>query len=216
MMFDELSELVTPILNDIHQLPFNVELSKGTLAPEKFLHYLIQDSLYLAEFSRALALTAAKLPNNLLMQRFIKFAHEALLAEQDLHLNYIKKHADAAVAYEASPACFMYINFIVKMASTAPVEIAAASLLPCFWVYREVANKIALHQLPQNPYSSWITLYAGDEFAESVQSAIACINELGLHASNTIKQHMKEAFVRSTKLEWLFWDSAYKQEKWLI
>jgi len=25
---------------------------------------------------------------------------------------------------------------------------------------------------------------------------------------------MEEVFIKTSKLEWMFWDSAYKQEKW--
>src|SRR5438477_128105 len=44
----------------IHDLPFNRELAAGTLAPERFRFYIMQDALYLAQYSRVLSLAAAK------------------------------------------------------------------------------------------------------------------------------------------------------------
>ena len=37
--------------------PFNRELAEGTLETEKFQFYMKQDSLYLVDFARALAMT---------------------------------------------------------------------------------------------------------------------------------------------------------------
>ena len=46
----------------IHSLPFNTELAAGSLARERFRHYITQDALYLSQFSRCLAIAAAKRP----------------------------------------------------------------------------------------------------------------------------------------------------------
>ena len=47
----------------IHALPFNTELAAGTLPRDRFQHYIVQDALYLGQFSRALAIAAAKAPD---------------------------------------------------------------------------------------------------------------------------------------------------------
>jgi thiaminase len=47
----------------IHALPFNAELAAGALGRERFQHYITQDALYLGQFSRALAIAAAKAPD---------------------------------------------------------------------------------------------------------------------------------------------------------
>jgi thiaminase (transcriptional activator TenA) len=52
----------------IHRLPFNTELAAGTLAPERFRWYILQDSIYLGEYARVLALVAAKAPDAATMQ----------------------------------------------------------------------------------------------------------------------------------------------------
>ena len=43
----------------IHALPFNTELAAGTLARGRFQHYIVQDALYLGQFSRTLAIAAS-------------------------------------------------------------------------------------------------------------------------------------------------------------
>ena len=59
---DEAWERTARLREAIHQLPFNTELTAGSLARDRFQSYIIQDSLYLGRFSRALAIAAAKAP----------------------------------------------------------------------------------------------------------------------------------------------------------
>jgi thiaminase/transcriptional activator TenA len=212
MIFKKMCDAAHDIINKIHNQPFNRELSQGTLPQEKFIDYLSQDALYLSDFAKALAITAARISNNAQFQEFIQFSLEAIQAERSLHAKYI----GTMPTQEQSPACFMYTNYLLRMASLASVEEALASLLPCFWVYREVGMTIARNQRANNPYHEWIALYSSEQFDSSVRSAIAITSELGNAASEPAKEKMISAFVRSTQLEWLFWDSAYRQEKWLI
>lgn len=221
MIFDRMIGSVKTIIEKIHFHHFNQELAKGTLPEDKFIFYLIQDALYLADFSRALALTAAKLPNNQHMQQFIEFSLGAVKAERDLHFGYINKYQSknskgTSLIIEQSPSCFMYTNYILKMASMASVEEAVSSLLPCFFIYNEVGKKMVSNHLANNPYYDWIELYSGESFERSVRSAINTTNELALSASELTHEKMIAAFARSTQLEWLFWESAYCQETWLV
>ena len=205
-----LCNAVTELVHDIHQHPFNQALANGTLSQAVFNHYIEQDALYLSDFSKALAITAARLSNTQQSRHFLQFSLNAIQAEQDLHQNY----KNDETIKQQSPACFMYTNYILKMASLASVEEAVACLLPCFWVYRDVGQKIASIATQDNPYQDWITLYASEPFNQSVEAIIQITNELGSTASQTIQDKMCTAFVQSTQLEWLFWDGAYHQTSW--
>ena len=221
MIVDKMRHAVDGIMNTIHHHAFNVELSEGILPREKFIFYLIQDALYLADFAKALALTAGRLVNNTHVQQFIQFALDAIKAECELHFGYIDKYRSSTdlafdLTVEQSPTCFMYTNYLLKMASLASVEEAVSSLLPCFLVYNEVGKRMASHQISNNPYHDWIALYSSDAFELSVSLAIQITNELALTASECIQEKMVAAFVRATQLEWLFWESAYCQESWLV
>lgn len=219
MIINQMLSSAETIIEKIHLHAFNQELAQGLLPADKFIFYLMQDELYLADFSRALALTAAKLPNNQHVQQFIEFALGAIKAEQDLHCEYIKNaqstNCSDLIARQA-PACFMYTNYILRMASLASVEEAVASLLPCFYIYNEVGKKMLTNLKLHNPYYDWIALYSSESFSLSVQSAINITNELASKASCALQEKMISAFVRATQLEWLFWESAYQQESWLI
>ncbi|WP_218813417.1 TenA family protein [Rickettsiella endosymbiont of Dermanyssus gallinae] len=213
MLFNEMRNRVTTLMPKIYKLPFNQELANGTLPLEKFTFYLAQDALYLADYSKALALTAGRLPHDHQTELFIQFAMDAIKAERDLHMNILKKYAVAVPAKsEQSPFCFMYANYLLRMAHAAPVEEAVASLLPCFWVYQQVGQRALAEKIPNNPYQDWIDLYASPEFNTSVDLAINTLNELGETASAQTKENMLTAFQRATQLEYCFWQGAYAQE----
>ena len=221
MIFNKMVDSSATIIEKIHAHPFNQALMQGTLSKNQFIFYLTQDALYLADFSRALALTAARLPNHHHMQAFIEFTRGAIQAERELHSGYMKQYQTetSSIAHftlEQSPSCFMYSNYILKMASLASVEEAVASLLPCFFVYNEVGKNMLSNHQPNNPYHAWIALYSSEAFELSVQSAIEITNALAHNTSAVVQEKMIAAFIRSTQLEWLFWESAYRQEQWLV
>jgi thiaminase/transcriptional activator TenA len=45
---------------------------------------------------------------------------------------------------------------------------------------------------------------------------IATTDEAAITASPSLRERMHAAFRRAMQLEWIFWDSAYRQESWPI
>ena len=65
-----------------------------------------------------------------------------------------------------------------------------------------------------NPYQLWIDAYAGEEFGAAVERAIEITEEVASGATEEGRKRMAETFVLSSRLEWMFWDSAYRMEEW--
>ena len=74
-----------PLRAAIHRLPFNTELAAGTLAPDRFRFYILQDAIYLGEYARVLAVAAAKAPDAETVRAFCQAATEAIAVERALH-----------------------------------------------------------------------------------------------------------------------------------
>jgi thiaminase/transcriptional activator TenA len=47
-----------------------------------------------------------------------------------------------------------------------------------------------------------------------VDRAIAITDAVADRASDDARAAMRDAFVTSSRLEWMFWDSAYRRETW--
>ena len=95
------------------------------------------------------------------------------------------------------------------------VEVAMAAVLPCFWVYKKVGDHIYSNQNKgKNPYQKWIDTYAGSEFGEIVDTAIKACDEVAKQCTADQRETMRDAFLTGCRLEWMFWDSAWRLEKW--
>jgi thiaminase/transcriptional activator TenA len=201
----------------IHALPFNRELAAGTLARNRFQHYIMQDAVYLGQFSRALALAAAKAPDVATLQSFAQSALGAVAVEHALHERYLRAFGvDPATLATAEPApdCLAYTSFLLATAYHERWELLIAALLPCFWIYWDVGCAIADKTVPDNPYQAWIATYADPRFGEAVQAVIATADRAAKAASAALRGRMLAAFTRASQYEWLFWDGAYQCRVW--
>ncbi|MGH6900615.1 MAG: thiaminase II [Geminicoccaceae bacterium] len=210
---------IVPLYGEILNLPFNRELAAGTLSRERFTFYMLQDAHYLTYFARALAVTAARAPDNDALIQFAGSAREAVVVERALHEGFFKDYgisAAEAAAAEPSPTCAHYAYYLLGVAYNAPYEVAVAALLPCFWIYWEVGKHLLGTAAADNPYQAWIDTYADEAFALGVRKVIAIGDGMAEAASPTIRDQMLRAFVRAAQLEWMFWDSAWRLERWPV
>lgn len=208
-----------PLYQAILALPFNTELTAGTLREDRFRHYIIQDAHYLEGFARALALAAAKAGTADHIVQFAAASQTAIIVERALHADYFTSFgitpADFAAA-RPTPVCDHYVSYLLRIAALEPFPVVLAALLPCFWIYWEVGRHIHARAATPNPYQAWIDTYAGEEFATAVQAVIATTDQVAARASDDTRAAMHHAFTRATQLEWMFWDSAYRLANWPI
>jgi thiaminase (transcriptional activator TenA) len=209
---------IAPLYGAILDLPFNRELAAGTLSRERFTFYLLQDAHYLTYFARALAATAARAPDNDALIQFAGSAREAVVVERALHEGFFRQYgiSAAAAAAEPSPTCAHYAHYLLATAYNAPYEVSVAALLPCFWIYWEVGKHLHESAAADNPYQAWIDTYADEAFAEGVNKVIVIGDRMAAAAGPTVRDQMVRAFVRASQLEWMFWDSAYRLERWPV
>lgn len=211
---EEAWEAARPVYDSILKLPFLEQLAEGTLPREKFEYYLRQDALYLDNYSKVLAHIGSRLTDRAASADFFRFALDGVAVEEAMHEVFLGgMHPSES---EMSPACMLYTSIHAAQA-TAPVEVEAAAVLPCFWVYREVGVNIIGHaRLEGNPYSQWIETYADENFEKSTRRAIGICDSLAEKAGEDVRRRMTDLFVLCTRMEWLFWDSAFNLEKWKI
>ena len=207
------------LYDQILALPFNQVLAAGNLSRERFTFYMLQDALYLTQFGRALAATAARAPDEDAMIQFAGSAQAAVVVERDLHAGFFKTFGitpEQAAATEPSPTCEHYTHYLLALAHNAPYEMSVAALLPCFWIYWKVGTHLLEISRPGNPYQAWIDTYADPAFGEAVRTAIAIADRAAEASSAEERRAMLDRFKRSAQYEWMFWDSAYRREAWPV
>jgi thiaminase/transcriptional activator TenA len=214
---DEAWQRTARLREAIYRLPFNTELTAGSLAPDRFRVYIVQDALYLGRFARALAIAAAKAPDSDAMQSFAQSALSAVAVEQALHGRYLREFGidPARIGEaEASPDCLAYTSYLLAAAYHEPWEVLVAALLPCFRIYWDVGCTIAQKAAPDNPYRAWIDTYADERFGKAVETAVAIGDRAAAAVTAAARAAMLAAFVRACQYEWLFWDGAYQRRGW--
>ncbi|WP_288387520.1 thiaminase II [uncultured Acinetobacter sp.] len=208
----------TALYEQILNLPFNQELTAGTLAPEAFCHYVIQDAHYLLAYGRALAVAAAKAYDADDVMQFSEAAKIAIVVERSLHNDFMTAFNVSKETFESTPltlACHHYTSFLTATAWSESYPVVLAALLPCFWIYAEVGRAIVSQSVPNNPYQAWIDTYASEEFHTAVRNVIATVDKVAARCDADTLEKMHAAYTMGAKLEWLFWDSAYHQRQWL-
>ncbi|WP_029623869.1 TenA family protein [Sphingomonas sp. PAMC 26617] len=216
---DAIWEDVAPLRRSILEQPFIAELADGSLPPDSFRHYILQDSLYLAEYARVLAIAAARAPNADGRLEFSDGAKVAVQVEEILHQTFFRQFdiTPAMVAMsESSPVCVGYTGYLASLAATRSYEELIAGILPCFWVYWEVGCAIKSIARSPNPYEAWINIYADPGFGEATRRVRTLVDGAASLSTESARAAMAKAFRTATRYEWMFWDSAYRQLDWPV
>jgi thiaminase/transcriptional activator TenA len=211
---DELRSMAAGIWEAQHAHPFVQGLGDGTLEAERFRHFVRQDYVYLIEYARMLALAAARAPQLTWMRRFAELAGSTLGTEMEMHREFAAAWAIAPeeLEYERATATTRaYTDFLLRTAALGDFAELVAALLPCMWGYAEVGRALA-PRIAENPYATWIELYASPEFAAQAGWCRALTDELASGLDDAGRQRMLEAFLQSSRHELEFWDSSWRME----
>lgn len=213
--FEKVRKKTDSTLVSIKEHPFIIELMNGTLPNDIFQFYINQDALYLAEYKKTLALLGVKCTAMEETQFYLNSATGIIDVENALHQTFIK---EMPFNDEPSPTCELYNSYLARIVNNKSLEEGLAAVLPCFTIYKEIGDYILENQTNKgnNPYQDWINTYGGEAFEASTNTAIEITNKHAVAVSEEGQQKMELAFEKASKLEWMFWDSAYNKEQWKI
>lgn len=210
-----------PIREAILAHPFITGVGNGSLPVERFRHYVEQDYVYLIEYSRVLAVAAARAPGLATMGWFARLLDETLNTEMDLHRDYCANFGITREQLEAirpAPTTVAYTSFLLKTAYQGSFGELVASLLPCQWGYWEIGDHLARRGEPQKAplYCQWIQMYASQEFAALAQEMRALAGQVAQDAGPLQIEAMDRAYLTSLRFEYQFWEMSYNLEQWPI
>ncbi len=218
---DHLRQLALPIWKAQLTHPFVKALGKGTLPLSKFRYYILQDARYLEELARVFAIGAQRAQDAEVTIRFAKLAEDTILVERSLHESYGKQWKLSARDMRGTPHAptnYAYCRHMRSVAQTGTLGEITAVALPCAWVYCEVGQHLLRHGAPpaSHPYREWLKLYASPEFAEVAAWMRQVLDRWSKSASKMEKAQVEEAFLISSKYEWMFWEMAWREEQWPV
>ena len=212
---DQLRVEAEPIWREISAHPFLRQIKEGTLPLETFQYYLGQDYIYLEGFARCVAIALAKSPTAEVLEEMAKRVmtpierplHHKLLAAAGLTL-------DDAKAAVPSPTNTGYVNHMLSVANREGLGPTAAALLPCPWTYHLLREELGQSEHPL--YGQWTSFYVSGLLEDSVNAWRAFVDRQAEHASPEELEAMRQAFLTSSRYEYMFWDAALRREQWPV
>lgn len=208
-----LHEAAAPLWQKSIHHPLITELASGKLPMETFRYYLTQDTKYLTAFEQLHERTAALLPQSqgdLLLKLAAGSGEDdqrnPMLEQMNLSLEEIQK---APIA----PNNYAYITHMEHQLSVN-LAAAVAGLLPCYWLYDEIADYWKNQTSPVPVYQAFFDSYQTVGFDTSTRQLIDLVNDLAAASNETVRQQMMTAFLRSSSYELGFWQMAYTHQTW--
>jgi thiaminase/transcriptional activator TenA len=174
--------------------------------------------VFLIEYSRLLALAAARSPDLETMNRFATLLKETVDTEMHLHRSYAAEFNISPNDLERelpAPVTRAYTDFLLRVAATGDFAELAAALLPCMWAFSEIGQRLATQPAAgENRYAKWIATYSSREFAELALWCRDLLDRLAAGLPERDLQRLEAAFLTSSRYEWQFWEMAWKMERW--
>lgn len=206
------------IRRDIDDLPLLTELADGTLEPQRFVEYLVQDDFYLRGYARALAMLAAKAPTAEASAFWAAGAGGAVAAEVEMHATLLGDPvlADLPRSGSASPTTRAYVDMLQTAVAYEPYAVGVAAVLPCYWVYADVGQRLAAGAsvVAEHPYRAWVAAYDSPVFRDEATRAISLMDDAAEASDEATRDTMAEFFAAATWYEQQFWARSYELEAW--
>ena len=193
------------------------QLGAGTLAPEAFRYYLVQDYLFLRHLARAYGLAAYKSAS----LEELRQAGDAMRAIADIeithHIGYCARHGVDQATLEAAAedlATSAYARYVLDVGQAGDLLDLHAALAPCVVGYAEIGMTLAASPKTRrdgNPYWDWIEMYAGNAYQAVAAGERAMLDRLGTaRGAEARLPLLQRIFDDAVRLETAFWDMALR------
>ncbi len=208
------------IFQAIFDHPFVKGIAEGNLEREQLIHYVKQDFEYLNAYMRIYGIAISKSTSREEIAAFNEQISFILHSEVHPHQNFC---AVAGVTYEElqgyplAPSAHHYIRHMLTVAHEGSLGEIMAVLLPCPWTYLEIGRRLLNEVKPDasHPFFDWISFY-GNRGEDATAKFRDRVDAWAERATAAERERMREHFMLSCQLEYLFWDMAYKQEEWPV
>ena len=216
-MSDELRGGVGPLWERTVTHPFVIELGDNTLPREIFDLYFDQDYLFLKDWSIILSLAAAKSPSFNAARQLVGFLHLGLGGEEGLFQQAFRERGlsrQDVSNLEYLPTSFHYSGYLRRMAYEGSFIDIITTLLGVEWPYLDWAQRLTTAgKCPDNYYyRTWIDIHT----SQDMSSFVVWLRQTVDAATVTREERyrLQQIFRGVLRYELLFWEMAYRGERW--
>ena len=216
-----LRQVADPIWERTFHHPIVQGIGSGATPLEHFTYFLRQDYIYLIEFSRLFAHAAIKSPTLESLTFFARLMQGTLATEMALHRTVCQSigiSAEELERTEPGPTTLSYTSFLLSVAQGGTLVEILASVLPCFWGYAEIGERLAARGRPvdQPLYAAWIDSYTAPEYHAMCAGLRATFDDLAADVPPAMLARLERLFIYGSRYEYLFWEAARTLETWPV
>ncbi|OKL42950.1 thiaminase II [Pseudovibrio exalbescens] len=217
-LFDRLKDAAAGSWRDYTHHEFVEKMAAGTLPHDAFRRYLLQDYLFLIDFSRAYALAIYKSQTLGQMRSNLVGLKGLIEMEMDLHVRICERWGLSAEDLEKTPQrteTLAYTSYVLETGHRGDLLDLKVALAPCVIGYGEIGERLAA--IPgaldeRNPYAEWIREYSGPDYQELRHHAIAELDDLAPDGIGEGRfRQLTTIFDQATRLETDFWQMGLKR-----
>ena len=192
---------------------FVAGLADGSLPKSAFLHYLVQDYLFLIHFSRAWALAVTKADDVAEMRACAATVNALVNDEISLHIRICAAAGiDEATLFSATEetANLAYTRYVLDAGHSGDFLDLMAALAPCVLGYGEIGARL-LAECHDAAYADWIETYGGEDYQQVCRDVGTLIDDavlrrLGDQPTKSPRwAGLCQRFATATRLEAGFW-----------
>jgi len=201
---------------------FVIKLTSSSLNKKIFLNYLIQDYLFLIQFSKAWSLAIVKSDTLDEMKVAANTVNGLINFEMDLHIDLCGSYGISKIDLENANEeneNIAYTRYVLEAGYTGDLLDLLAALIPCVLGYGEIGLNNAKVIPEDYMYHKWLKTYSSkeyqkicDEVANMFDNAI--LLRLDKNYKDSYKwNNIKKIFSKAVLLEVDFWNMAMRLDK---
>ena len=201
---------------------FVIKLTSSSLNKKIFLNYLIQDYLFLIQFSKAWSLAIVKSDTLDEMKVAANTVNGLINFEMDLHIDLCGSYGISKIDLENANEeneNIAYTRYVLEAGYSGDLLDLLAALIPCVLGYGEIGVNNAKVIPEDYMYHKWLKTYSSkeyqkicDEVANMFDNAI--LLRLDKNYKDSYKwNNIKKIFSKAVLLEVDFWNMAMRLDK---
>ena len=211
---EDLKDAAADLWAEAEAQPFVEEMALGTLSPERFKYYMLQDYYYLREYIKILAVIRSHADTDE-VKAFVDGTTQVVEEElKAVHLpnmealGITEKQMEKTGLSEAGAAYLSYLH----QTADAPAIYGLTALLQCSWLYAHIAEnrmKKNAETIKTSDYRSWFEAYTSEGYTAGNETWMCLADRLAENIGLDEREKLCQIFRTCAGHENRFWKAAY-------
>ncbi len=210
-----LLEATKEIWDSYYSHPFIQGIKDGTLEKEKFSYYMVQDYLYLFQYSKVFAAGILKTNDEDIIAYCSKMIYYIFNGEMEVHRGYLKELGISKEDIEnAQPELDnqSYTSYMLEVGLNGGIKEVLVAVFACAVSYAYIGKHIKENggDIDHPFYGHWIKSYSSDEYSSGNLALIDMIDKACDGMTEKEYKSLEKIMINCSKYEYLFWDFSYR------